>query len=162
MAAYSFDIVSKLDFQELANAVDQAKREIENRFDFKGSKSELNLSKEDLILISDDEGKLKQVKDVLESKVIKRGVSLKALEYAKIEAALGGLVRQKVTFVQGISKEEAKKINKQIKETKLKVSSQIMEDKIRVSGKSRDDLQKVINLLKDSDISIPLQFKNYQ
>lgn len=162
MADSSFDIVSETDWQEITNAVDQANREIGNRFDFKNSKSELNLGKDSLEMISDDKGKMKQLNDVLQSKLIKRGIPLKAAQYSTLESAAGGTVRQVVTFVSGIEQDHAKKINKMIKDSKLKVKSQLMEDKIRVTGKSRDDLQQIIQLLKKADLDIPLQFTNYR
>ncbi|RME93751.1 MAG: YajQ family cyclic di-GMP-binding protein, partial [Candidatus Hydrogenedentota bacterium] len=148
--------------QELVNAVDQARREINNRYDFKGSKCSLELTDNELVLVADDEAKLKQLNDVLQSKLVKRGLSLKAFQYGKIEPASGGTVRQKVEWIAGIDKEHAKKINTLIKEAKLKVKSQTMDQKIRVSGKSKDDLQKVIQMLKEADLDIPLQFTNYR
>lgn len=162
MAESSFDIVSQIDMQELSNAVDQAKREIANRFDFKGSKSEITLNKEELVLISDDEGKLNQLKDVLASKLVKREISLKAIKYEKIEPAAAQTVRQKAGFVNGIPKDDIKAINKMIKDSKLKIKTQSMDEKIRVTGKSRDDLQAVIQMLKEKDYHIPLQFENYK
>lgn len=162
MAESSFDIVSQIDMQELSNAVDQAKREIANRFDFKGSKSEITLNKDELVLISDDEGKLNQLKDVLASKLVKRGISLKAVKYDKIEPAASQTVRQKASFISGIPKDDIKAINKMIRDTKLKVKTQAMDEKIRVTGKSRDDLQNIIQMLKEKDYPIPLQFENYK
>lgn len=158
----SFDIVSKLDMQELSNAVDQAMREIGTRFDFKGSKSNIAIEKDELVVISDDDYKLKAVLDVLLSKMAKRGVPVKNLEYGKVEPAAQGTVRQRIKLKQGIDQENAKKINTLIRDTKLKVKSQIMGDQIRVSGKSRDDLQKVIQTLKAADLPIELQFVNYR
>lgn len=156
----SFDIVSKLDMQELNNAVQQALREIENRFDFKNSKSDIKLEKEGLIVTSDDEFKLQNVLDILTTKMAKRGISLKHLNYGKVEPAAAATVRQKISLVQGISQENAKKINTLIRDSKLKVKSQIQGDQIRVSGKSRDDLQRVIQLLKQADLPVELQFIN--
>jgi len=160
MSEYSFDIVSKVDIQELANAIAQAKREIENRFDFKGSKSDITQEKTEVIVISDDEYKLNSVLDILKSKMVKRGVSLKNLEYGKIEPAAGGTVRQRITVKQGIDKEVAKTINTLIRDSKLKVKSQIQGDQIRVSGKSKDDLQKVMALCRQADLPIDIQFVN--
>ncbi|ADG82286.1 YajQ family cyclic di-GMP-binding protein [Thermincola potens] len=158
----SFDIVSVVDKQEIDNAVNQAMREIENRFDFKGSKSEIRHDGNTITLISDDEFKLKNVVDILESKMVKRNVDLKALKYGRIEPAAGDTVRQVVTVQQGIDKETAKEIVKFIKNTKLKVQAQIQEDQVRVSGKSRDDLQAVIKAVREHDFGIPLQFTNYR
>ncbi|MFD7521569.1 YajQ family cyclic di-GMP-binding protein [Paenibacillus chitinolyticus] len=158
----SFDIVSKLDMQELNNAITQAKREIETRFDFKGSKSEITLEKEELVLLSDDDFKLQNVIDILHAKMAKRGIALKNLEYGKIESASLGTVRQRVKLKQGIDADIAKKINIMIRDSKLKVKSQIQGDSIRVTGKSRDDLQKVIQMLKGADLPIDLQFDNFR
>ncbi|WP_217557453.1 YajQ family cyclic di-GMP-binding protein [Paenibacillus sp. GbtcB18] len=158
----SFDIVSKLDMQELNNAITQAKREIETRFDFKGSKSEITLEKEELVLHSDDDFKLQNVIDILHAKMAKRGIALKNLEYGKIESASLGTVRQRVKLKQGIEADIAKKINIMIRDSKLKVKSQIQGDSIRVTGKSRDDLQKVIQMLKGADLPIDLQFDNFR
>jgi len=163
MADSSYDIISEINKQELTNAIDQAKREISTRFDFKNSKSEIILDNESLELISDDEGKMKQLIDVVETKLIKREISLKGVVFGDLEKAQGGLVRRKATFVQGIESEMARKINKAIKKSKLKVKSQVMDQKIRVSGKSKDDLQAVMKLLKESkEINIPLQYTNYK
>jgi len=158
----SFDIVSQLDMQELTNAVQQAEKEISTRFDFKGSKSRIDLDKEELVVVSDDEFKLQNVLDILHSKMAKRGVSLKHLEYGKVEPAASGAVRQKILLKQGIDQENAKKINTLIRDSKLKVKSQIQGDQIRVSGKSRDDLQKVIQLLKQADLPLELHFINFR
>lgn len=158
----SFDIVSKVDAQEVSNAVTMALKEIGTRYDFKGSKSDISLEKEDLVLISDDEFKLDQLKDVLVGKLIKRNVPTKNLDYGKIEPASGGTVRQRAKLVQGIDKENAKKINTIIKDLKLKIKSQIQDDQIRVTGKSRDDLQQVIAAIKAADLPIDVQFINYR
>jgi len=158
----SFDIVSKLDLQEVNNAVVQARREIETRFDFKGSKSEIRLEDERITILSDDDFKLTQVYDVLQTKLVKRDVSLKALKPGKVESASGGMVRQVFTLQQGIEGDIAKHITKAIRDAKLKVQAQIQGDQVRVTGKSRDDLQTVIQLLKEQDISVPLQFTNYR
>lgn len=162
MSDYSFDIVSRVDTQELSNAINQAMREIENRYDFKGSKSEIRQEDTEVIIISDDDFKLKSVIDILQSRMVKRGISLKNLEYGKIEPASGGTVRQVITVKQGIDKDAAKKINTLIRDSKLKVKSQVQGDQIRVSGKSKDDLQKVIALCKEADFPIDLQFVNYR
>jgi len=158
----SFDIVSKIDMQELTNAINQAQKEIETRFDFKGSKSSIDLEKEEIVLVSDDEFKLQNVTDILASKLAKRGISLKNMEYGKLEPASGGTVRQKVKLKQGISQDIAKKINTMIKDTKLKVQSQIQGDQIRVSGKNRDDLQQIIQTLKQAELPLELQFINFR
>ena len=158
----SFDIVSKVDMQEVTNAVNQAQKEIEQRFDLKGTGSEINLEKETIALKAPDEMKLKNILDIVENKLIKRNVPIKNLEHGKIEAALGGAVKQVVTLKQGIDKDQAKKIINLIKETKLKVQAQIQEDQVRVSGKNRDDLQAVIAKLKGADLDLDLQFINYR
>jgi uncharacterized protein YajQ (UPF0234 family) len=156
----SFDICSKMDMQELNNAINQAEKEIQTRFDFKNSKSSIKLEKEELVLISDDEFKLQNVLDILQSKMSKRGISLKNVEYGKVEPAASNTVKQKITLKQGIDQEQAKKINVLIRDSKLKVSSQIQGDQIRVTSKSRDDLQKVMQLIKQADLPLELQFNN--
>lgn len=156
----SFDIVSKMDMQELSNAINQAEREIENRFDFKGSKSSLKLDKDALVIASEDEYKLNAVIDILQSKMVKRGLSLKNVDYGKIEPASLGSVRQRLSLKQGIDQENSKKINILIRDSKLKVKSQIQGDQIRVTGKSRDDLQAVMQLLRKADLPLDLQFTN--
>ncbi|PZD93720.1 YajQ family cyclic di-GMP-binding protein [Paenibacillus sambharensis] len=158
----SFDIVSKVDMQELSNAVQQAEREIETRFDFKGSKSSIALENEELVVVSDDDYKLKSVIDILQGKMVKRGVPIKNLEYGKIEPASAGTVRQRIKLKQGIEQDAAKKINILIRDSKLKVKSQTQGDQIRVTGKSRDDLQAVMQLLRGADLGIELQFTNYR
>ncbi|MCU9612458.1 YajQ family cyclic di-GMP-binding protein [Caldibacillus lycopersici] len=158
----SFDIVSKIDLSEVTNAINMTLKEIQTRYDFKGSKSEVKLDNEELVLLSDDEFKLEQLKDVLLGKLIKRNVPIKNLHYGKLENASGGTVRQRATLVQGIDKENAKKINSLIKDSGLKVKSQIQDDQIRVTGKSKDDLQKVIAVIRDGDLPIDVQFVNYR
>lgn len=160
MSEFSFDIVSKVDSQELSNAITQALREIENRYDFKGSKSDITQEKDNVVIISDDDFKLKSVIDILQSKLVKRGISLKSLEYGKVEPASGGTVRQTITVKQGIDKDAGKQINTLIRDAKLKVKSQIQGDQIRVSSKSKDDLQKVMATLKEADLPLDLQFVN--
>lgn len=162
MAEHSFDIVSKVDMQELNNAITQAEREIETRFDFKGTKSKFELEKADLVVVSDDEYKLKSVIDILQSKMIKRGVPIKNMEFGKVEAASLGTVRQRVKLKQGIEQDSSKKINVLIRDSKIKVKSQIQGDSIRVTGKSLDDLQAVIALLRGADLQIDLQFTNFK
>lgn len=159
---FSFDVVSKTDMQEVANAIQQAQKELAQRFDFKGSKSSIELAAEELVLASDDEGKLVSVKDILESKLVKRKVSLKALDYQKLEQAAGGTVRQRVKIVQGIEVEKAKAIVKTIKDAKVKVQASIQSDQVRVVGRSKDDLQKAMALVRETDFGIPLQFTNYR
>jgi len=161
---HSFDVVSKVDLQEVLNAVQQATKEIGQRFDFKGSKSsiELNKDKHEITLISDDEQKLKTVIDILQTKLVKRSVSLKALNYGKIEQAATNTVRQIVTLQQGIPVEKAKEIVKIIKDTKMKVQSEIQKDQVRVKAKKIDDLQLVMKLLKEKDLGIHIEFINYR
>jgi uncharacterized protein YajQ (UPF0234 family) len=159
---FSFDIVSKTEMQEVTNAIQQAQKELAQRFDFKGSKSSIELTGEEIVLVSDDEGKLRSVKDILETKLVKRGVSLKAVDYATLEQAAGGTVRQKAKIVQGIEIEKAKAIVKAIKEAKLKVQASIQSDQVRVTGRAKDDLQKAMTIVKGHDYGIPLQFTNYR
>ena len=161
---HSFDIVSKVDLQEVLNAVQQAMKEIEQRFDFKGSKSsiELNKDKHEITVISDDDLKLKSVLDILQTKLVKRGISLKALNYGKTEQAAGGTVKQIITLQQGIPVEKAKEIVKIIKDTKIKVQSEIQKDQVRVRGKKIDDLQVMMKLLKEKNLDIHIEFINYR
>jgi len=156
----SFDIVSKVDMQEVDNAVNQARKEISQRYDFKGSKSEIDVEDEKITVLADDDFKLKAVIDIIQSKMIRRKISLKSFDYGKVEGASGGMARQVITIKQGISKEKGKEINKIIKETKMKVQSQIQGDQVRVTGKKIDDLQAVIGLLKGKDLGLDLQFVN--
>ena len=158
----SFDIVSDVDLMEASNAVQQAMKEIRQRFDFKGSVSEILLEKTALTLRSDDESKLKAVIDILTTKLVKRGVSLRALEYGAIEPAAKGSVRQVVTIRKGIPSEKAKEIVKFIKGSGIRVQAQIQEDQVRVSGKKRDDLQAVIQAVKGQDFGLDLEFTNYR
>lgn len=160
----SFDIVSEVDLQEVDNALNQARKEIGQRYDFKDSKSsiELNQKEKTVTLISDDDFKLKSVIDIVQSKLIKRGVPLKALRYGKAEPAANSAMRQVITLQVGIDKEDAKLVVKMIKDTKLKVQAQIMDDQIRVSAKDKDDLQSVIKMLRESDLSFAMQFVNYR
>jgi len=158
----SFDIVSKTNYPEVTNAVNQTTKEISQRFDFKGSKATVELSDKDLILTAEDETKLRNMNDVLQSKLVKRGVSLKALDYQKIEPAAGGTVRQVVKIQQGIPTDKAKEIVKFIKDAKYKVQASIQGETVRVSGKDRDTLQTVIADLKSKDFKIDMQFDNYR
>lgn len=158
----SFDIVSNADVQEVINAVHQAQKELQTRFDFKGSKSEINMSDEDIVVVSDDEYKLTSVIDILQSKLIKRGISLKSLDYQVVESASKGTVRQTIRIKQGLEQDVAKKIVKIIKDSKLKVQATLQGDQVRVTGKSRDDLQMVIQTLKGEDLAADLQYVNYR
>ena len=161
--AESFDIVSKVDLQEVSNAIQQALKEIHTRYDLKDSKSDIQLEeKEALVLTSADEFKLKAVTDVLQGKLVKRSVPLKALSYGSIEPAAGSTVRQRVSMQQGIPIEKAREIVKVIKNSKKKVQAAIQGDLVRVSGKDRDTLQEIIALLKQSDFGIDMQFTNYR
>ena len=161
-AENSFDIACKVDMQEVTNALDQTRREIETRYDLKGSKNEAVLEKTDIVLTAPDDMKLKAVADILQSKLHRRGVPLKALSWEAAEPAAGGTLRQRVVLQQGIPADKAREIVRLIKDTKLKVQASIQESQVRVSGKNRDDLQKVIALLKDKDLGIARQFTNYR
>jgi uncharacterized protein YajQ (UPF0234 family) len=160
----SFDVVSKVDMQEVKNAVDQAVREIDTRFDFKGSDSSIDLDDKagTIKLASDNETRMKALVDVLQSKFHKRGIDIRALDLGKLEEAAKGTVRQEATIRQGLDSDTAKKIVKLIKDKGLKVQAAIQGDQVRVSGKARDDLQAVIALLKAADLDVPLQFTNYR
>jgi len=158
----SFDIVSKVDMQEVDNAVTQAAKEISQRYDFKGSKSSITPEKDSVKVMADDDYKLKAVIDVLQSKFMKRGISIKALQYGKVEQASGGMVRQIITVQQGISKEKGKEIIAVIKESKLKVQAQIQDEQVRVTGRNRDDLQEAIAALKGKDLDVEMQFTNFR
>ena len=160
----SFDVVSKVDMQEVDNALNQARKEIIQRYDFKGSQSSIDLKAKEfeIVLISDDEFKMKAVIDIVQSKFVKRSVTLKALDYGTLEQASGGTVRQVIKLQNGIDKENAKLITKMIKESKLKVQSQIMEDQVRVSGKSKDDLQAAMALLRQAELKFSIQFVNFR
>ena len=163
MAENSFDIVSKVDLQEVSNAIQNAMKEIHTRFDLKDSKSNIVLEGKDaMILTSVDDYKLKAVNDILQAKLVKRGVPIKALNYGVVEAAAGATVRQKVTMQQGIPVEKAREIVKAIKDSKKKVQASIQGDTVRVSGKDRDTLQEIIALLKGRDFGIDMQFTNYR
>jgi cyclic-di-GMP-binding protein len=163
MADNSFDIVSKVDLQEVSNAIQQALKEIHTRYDLKDSKSDIQMDeKQALILTSADDFKLKAVNDVLQSKLVKRNVPLKALEYGTVEPAAGSTVRQRVTMQQGIPIEKARDIVKVIKNSKKKVQAAIQGDLVRVSGKDRDTLQEIMAMLKQQDFGIDMQFTNYR
>ncbi|HEY9181208.1 MAG TPA: YajQ family cyclic di-GMP-binding protein [Candidatus Baltobacteraceae bacterium] len=159
----SFDVVSKIDQQELDNALNQARKEIGGRFDFKNSKTEITYDgKKAITLISDDELKMKNVVDIIQSKAVKRGIDIKAFEFGTVEPAAQNTVRQTITLKSGIPKDKSKTLMEAIKSLKVKVSAQYQDEQIRVSGKSRDDLQTVIAHLKALDFDLPLQFVNYR
>lgn len=159
----TFDIVSQINHSEVVNAVNQALKEVNTRFDFRGSKSDIELEgSEAIVLNSDDEFKLKSLNEILQTKLVKRGVPLKGLTYGSVESALGGTVRQRITLQQGIPQEKAKEIVKFIKDTKLKVQSSIQSDTVRVAGRDRDLLQEVITALRTHDFGIDMEFTNYR
>jgi uncharacterized protein YajQ (UPF0234 family) len=158
----SFDVACKIDPQAVTDAVHQAMREIQTRYDLKQTKSEIAVDKEGIAIHADNEYVLKQVVDLLQSKLHRRGVPLKALTYETVESASGGTVRQRITVQQGIPMEKAKEIVRLVKDAKLKVQSQIQEDHVRVFGKNRDDLQAVIKMLREKDLGIEVQFTNYR
>jgi cyclic-di-GMP-binding protein len=160
----SFDIVSEVNLQEVDNAVNQARKEIVQRYDFKGIHTSIELDQKEkkLVLMTGDEFHMKSVVDILQSKLIKRSVPLKALRFGVIEPAASSAVRQTITLQVGIAKDDAKKITKLVKDSKLKVQAQIMEDQVRVSGKDKDDLQAIIAMLRTQDFSFAVQFVNYR
>ncbi|MGH7737672.1 MAG: YajQ family cyclic di-GMP-binding protein [Candidatus Tyrphobacter sp.] len=158
----SFDVVSRIDAQELENALNSARREIENRFDFKHSKTSIENDKKAITVVSDDEMKMRNVIDIIQSKSVRRGIDLRAFELGAIEPAAGGTVRQVVTLRAGITKDRAKALVEKIKALNLKVNAQMQDEQVRVSGKSKDDLQKVITALKAMEFDLPLQFVNYR
>jgi uncharacterized protein YajQ (UPF0234 family) len=161
---FSFDVVSKVDLQEVSNAVAQASKEISTRFDFKGSASKIEWNEKELTLTltSDDEHKLKSVVDILETRLVKRGIAVKALDFGKVEPAAGATVRQAVKVQQGIPSEKAKEIVKAIKDRKVKVQASIQANQVRVAGRSKDELQTAQALLRAADFGLPLQFTNYR
>jgi cyclic-di-GMP-binding protein len=158
----SFDIVSKTDYAELTNALNQTSKEVSQRFDFKGSSAKVVLKDKDLELTAEDDTRLRNMNDILQGKILKRGISLKALDYQKIEAAAGGTVRQLVKVQQGIPIDKAKEVVKFIKDSKLKVQASIQGETVRVSGKDRDTLQEVMAQLKGKDFGIDMTFDNYR
>jgi len=158
----SFDIVSKTDYAEVTNALNQTNKEISQRFDFKGSRATVDLQDKDLLMSAEDETRLRNMNDILQSKLLKRGVSLKALDYQKIEPAAGGTVRQLVKVQQGIPIEKAKEVVRFIKDAKFKVQASIQGETVRVSGKDRDTLQEVMAKLKANDFGIDMKFDNYR
>jgi hypothetical protein len=159
---FSFDVVSRADINEVRNAVNMAQKEIATRYDFKKSISKVTLEGDALVLISDNEGKLKQVVDVLEEKLIRRKVPVKALQYGKVEEALGGTVRQRAPIAQGIPEDKAKAMNKLLRQRFKKVKVQIQGDTVRVSSASKDELQAAMGALRDEDWAVPVQFVNYR
>jgi len=158
----SFDIVSKVDMQEVSNAIQQALKEIHTRFDLKDSKSTIEMEKDAIVLHSADEYKLKAVNDILQQKLVKRGVSLKNLAYGVVEPAAGGTSKRRVTLQQGIAIEKAREIVKLVKDSKKKAQASIQGDLVRISGKDRDTLQEVIAMIRQRDFGIDLQFTNYR
>jgi uncharacterized protein YajQ (UPF0234 family) len=162
MADSSFDLVSDFDQQELVNALDQVRREVATRYDFKGSKVALELGKTEITLLADDEFRAGSVKDLLQSKAVRRGLSLKIFDWGKLEPAAGGTVRQHITLRRGLTSEQAKELSKIIRDRFPKVKPSIQGDAVRVSGKSKDDLQGVIGHLRGLDYPVDLQFINYR
>jgi len=158
----SFDIVSQVDRAEVTNAIHQTVKEVRQRFDFKGSNANVALEENDLVLSAEDETKLRNMNDIFQQKLVRRGVPLKALSYGTVEPAAGGTVRQRIQIQQGIPQERAKDIVKFIKDSKAKVQASIQGDAVRVSGKDRDTLQQVIAGLKAKDFGINMQFTNYR
>jgi uncharacterized protein YajQ (UPF0234 family) len=158
----SFDIVSQFDEQELVNTLDQTRREVQTRYDLKDTKTEIALAKDSITIVTDSELSLKNVRDILESKAVRRKLSLKIFKPGKEEDAAGGRIRQVIQLQQGISQEQAKELSKLIRETYPKVRTQIQGDAVRVLAKSRDELQSVIALLKQKDYPLPLQYINYR
>jgi uncharacterized protein YajQ (UPF0234 family) len=161
-AENSFDVACKIDMQEVTNAIDQARRDIATRYDLKGAKNEIEIEKMDITISSTDDMKVKAVLDILQSKLHRRGIDLKALTINDPEQARGGLVRQKITLQDGVPMEKAKEIVRLIKDSKIRVQASIQEKQVRVAGKNRDHLQAVIALLKGKDLGIALQFTNYR
>lgn len=156
----SFDIVSEIDWQEVDNAINQAIKEIQGRYDFKGSKSEIKWDKKEVSILGDDDYKMTAMKDILQTKLHRRGIDIKAFKFEKPEPAGGNMQRQKVVIQQGIEREIAKDITKLIKDSKLKVQAQVIDDKVRVTSKSIDELQETMTLIRGGNLPIPLQFNN--
>ena len=161
-AENSFDIVCKIEMQEVTNALDQTRREVDTRYDLKGTRNEITLEKNDIVVNAADDMKLKAVVDILQSRLHKRGVPLKALTFGNVEEASGGRLRQRIALQQGIPTDKAREIVRLVKDSKIRVQAAIQEDQVRVSGKNRDDLQSVIALVKAKDLGIALQFTNYR
>lgn len=158
----SFDIASEVDYAEVTNAINQTVKEVGQRFDFKGSKATVELEDKNLVLSAEDDTRLRNMNDILQTKLIKRNVPLKALTYEKVESAAGGTVRQTVTIQQGIPTDKAKEVVKFIKDEKFKVQASIQGETVRISGKDRDTLQEVIAALKKKDFGIDMQFNNFR
>ena len=156
----SFDIISELNMQEADNAINQARKELASRYDFRGSKSEIQWDKKEVTLVADDDYKIGALKDILQSKMHTRGIDIRSMKFEKVEAVGGMMLKQKVSFIQGIEKEKAKDIVKSIKDSKLKVQPSIHDDKVRVTSKSIDELQETISFVKRQNFEIPLQFEN--
>jgi hypothetical protein len=159
---YSFDIVSKVDLMEVKNAIGQAEKELSNRYDLKGTKCEIVLEKDNVSLIADDEFRMQQLQDIVFSKLIKRGIDARSIEWGKIEPGAGLSVRCKLELKQGIPQDKAKALTKQIRDQGLKVNAQIQGEEVRVSGKNKDDLQKAIGFVKGLDLEYPVAFVNYR
>ncbi len=159
---FSFDIVSRVDQMEVKNAIDQAQKELSNRYDLKGTKAEITAEKDDVKVIGDDEFRLDQVKDIVFSKLIKRGIDARQIEWGKVEPGAGVSVHCKLTFTSGIAQDKAKPLIKQIKDKGLKVNAQIQGDEIRVTSKSKDDLQKTITFVKGLALDYPVDFVNFR
>lgn len=156
----SFDIVSEINLQEVDNAINQARKEVEGRYDFKGSSAEIQWDKKEITILAEDDYKMDAIKNILQTKLLRRGIDIKALGFDKIIEAGGRMLKQKITLVQGIEKEKAKNIVQLIKDSKIKVQPQIIDDKVRVTSKSIDDLQNTMTMLRNSNFEIPLQFNN--
>lgn len=156
----SFDIVSEVNVQEVDNAINQARKEIEGRYDFKGSKCEVQWDKKEIVILGDDEYKMNAMKDIIQTKLGKRGVDIKSFKFEKIEPAGGQMQRQKVTIIQGLDKEVAKEVIKSIKDSKIKVQAQINDTKVKVDSKSIDSLQETMAFLRGCNFSVPIQFNN--
>lgn len=156
----SFDVVSEINLQEADNAINQARKEIEGRYDFKGSKSEIQWDKKEIVLVGDDDYKMGAMKDILMTKLHRRGIDIKSLKFEEIEPAGGKMLRQKVLLVQGIEREVSKEILRVVKDSKLKVQGSVVDDKVRFTSKSIDELQETMQLLRKGDFKVPLQFNN--
>lgn len=159
---FSFDVVSRVDMAEVKNAVNQAQRELENRYDFRGTAAKIDFDDKEISLTADDDFRMDQLKDIVFSKLIKRNVDARSIDYGKLEPGPGVSVKQKVVFKQGIAQDKAKALIRQIKDKGLKVNAQIQGEELRVSGKSKDDLQKAIQFVKGLDLDYPVDFVNYR
>ena len=161
-AESSFDVVSEFDRQELVNAIDQVRREIATRYDFKGSRATLELAKDDITLVADDEYRARAIRDLIESKAVRRGLSLKIFDWGTLESASGGTLRQRIGLRRGLTSEQAKELSAQVRKQFPKTKPVIQGDALRVSAKSKDELQAVINFLRELDYPVALQFVNYR